>query len=72
MKEVKLKKEAKAEEVKAEHLGRTKKYNFKNSNMEPVKISAADVKKLREATGAGMMDCKKALLEACWRFRQSN
>lgn len=28
------------------------------------KISAADVKKLREMTGAGMMDCKKALTEA--------
>ncbi len=27
------------------------------------KITAADVKKLREATGAGMMDCKKALNE---------
>ncbi|MFF7638141.1 translation elongation factor Ts [Kitasatospora sp. NPDC008050] len=27
-------------------------------------ISAADVKKLRELTGAGMMDCKKALDEA--------
>ncbi|MCW2827913.1 MAG: hypothetical protein JWQ67_1529 [Marmoricola sp.] len=27
-------------------------------------ISAADVKKLREHTGAGMMDCKKALEEA--------
>ncbi len=27
-------------------------------------ISAADVKKLREITGAGMMDCKKALEEA--------
>ncbi len=27
-------------------------------------ISAADVKKLREATGAGMMDCKKALSES--------
>ncbi|MBR3041167.1 MAG: translation elongation factor Ts, partial [Eubacterium sp.] len=26
-------------------------------------ISAADVKKLREMTGAGMMDCKKALTE---------
>ena len=32
--------------------------------MSVVKISAADVKKLREATGAGMMDCKKALTEA--------
>lgn len=27
-------------------------------------ISAADVKALRETTGAGMMDCKKALAEA--------
>ena len=27
-------------------------------------ITAADVKKLRELTGAGMMDCKKALEEA--------
>jgi elongation factor Ts len=27
-------------------------------------ISAQDVKKLREATGVGMMDCKKALVEA--------
>ena len=29
-----------------------------------IKISAADVKKLRDITGAGMMDCKKALEEA--------
>jgi elongation factor Ts len=29
-----------------------------------VKISAADVKSLRDQTGAGMMDCKKALTEA--------
>src|SRR5690554_4887699 len=27
-------------------------------------VSAADVSKLRKATGAGMMDCKKALTEA--------
>jgi len=27
-------------------------------------ISAADVNKLRKSTGAGMMDCKKALVEA--------
>jgi elongation factor Ts len=27
-------------------------------------INARDVKRLREATGAGMMDCKKALVEA--------
>ena len=32
--------------------------------MDTVKISAADVKKLRDITGAGMMDCKKALTEA--------
>ncbi len=32
--------------------------------MDTVKISAADVKKLRDSTGAGMMDCKKALTEA--------
>ncbi len=36
--------------------------------METVKISAADVKNLREATGAGMMDCKKALVEAEGNF----
>ncbi|HTO35107.1 MAG TPA: hypothetical protein VLZ72_02635, partial [Flavobacterium sp.] len=27
-------------------------------------ITAADVNKLRQVTGAGMMDCKKALTEA--------
>jgi elongation factor Ts len=32
--------------------------------MSEVKISAAEVNKLRQATGAGMMDCKKALVEA--------
>jgi elongation factor Ts len=31
-------------------------------------ITAADVKRLREATGAGMMDCKKALTEADGNF----
>ena len=29
-----------------------------------MKIAAADVNKLRKQTGAGMMDCKKALVEA--------
>jgi elongation factor Ts len=29
-----------------------------------VKVSAQEVNKLRQATGAGMMDCKKALVEA--------
>jgi len=33
-----------------------------------VKITAGDVKKLREATGAGMMDCKNALVEAEGNF----
>jgi len=28
------------------------------------KITAAEVNKLRKQTGAGMMDCKKALVEA--------
>lgn len=32
--------------------------------MNTVEISAADVKKLRDMTGAGMMDCKKALAES--------
>lgn len=32
--------------------------------MSSVQISAADVNKLRQATGAGMMDCKKALIES--------
>ena len=31
-------------------------------------FSAADVKKLRDLTGAGMMDCKKALDEADGAF----
>lgn len=34
-------------------------------------ISAKDVMKLREATGAGMMDCKKALTEADGDFDQA-
>jgi elongation factor Ts len=34
-------------------------------------IKAADVKKLREMTGAGMMDCKKALSEAGGDFEKA-
>ena len=34
-------------------------------------ISAKEVMKLREATGAGMMDCKKALLEADGDFEKA-
>src|SRR3982751_3443282 len=33
------------------------------NKMSTVQISAADVNKLRQQTGAGMMDCKKALTE---------
>ncbi|MCP4441669.1 MAG: elongation factor Ts [Aureispira sp.] len=36
-----------------------------------VKITAADVKKLRDQSGAGMMDCKKALVEANGDFEQA-
>ena len=39
--------------------------------MSEVKISAAEVNKLRKATGAGMMDCKKALVEAGGDFDQA-
>jgi hypothetical protein len=34
-------------------------------------ISAADVKKLRQSTGAGMMDCKKALKECGSDFEKA-
>ncbi len=36
-----------------------------------VNISAADVKKLREMTGAGMMDCKQALAESDGDFEKA-
>jgi elongation factor Ts len=36
-----------------------------------VAITASDVKKLRDATGAGMMDCKKALTEAGGDFAKA-
>ncbi len=39
--------------------------------MSNVTISAADVKKLRDQTGAGMMDCKKALTEAGGDFEKA-
>jgi len=35
-------------------------------------ITAADVKKLRDATGAGMMECKNALSEANGDFEEAN
>jgi len=36
-----------------------------------VKITASEVNKLRQATGAGMMDCKKALVEAEGDFEKA-
>jgi elongation factor Ts len=36
-----------------------------------IQITAADVNKLRKATGAGMMDCKKALQEADGNFEKA-
>jgi len=39
--------------------------------MSVVNISATDVKNLREQTGAGMMDCKKALEEAGGDFEKA-
>ena len=39
--------------------------------MATIEISAADVFKLRKQTGAGMMDCKKALAEANGDFEQA-
>jgi elongation factor Ts len=36
--------------------------------MEMVKVSMADIQKLREISGAGMMDCKKALEETSGDF----
>ncbi|HMT30658.1 MAG TPA: translation elongation factor Ts [Bacteroidia bacterium] len=39
--------------------------------MSTVTISAADVNKLRTQTGAGMMDCKKALTEANGDFEKA-
>jgi elongation factor Ts len=39
--------------------------------MNTVEISASDVKALRDRTGAGMMDCKKALTEAGGEIEQA-
>jgi elongation factor Ts len=38
--------------------------NLKKNRYKMATITAADVNKLRQTTGAGMMDCKKALVEA--------
>src|SRR3954470_11373918 len=39
--------------------------------MSTVTISAADVNKLRQQTGAGMMDCRKALIESEGDFEKA-
>ncbi len=39
--------------------------------MSTLTISASDVNKLRQMTGAGMMDCKKALMEANGDFEKA-
>jgi elongation factor Ts len=39
--------------------------------MSTVTISAAEVNKLRQQTGAGMMDCRKALMESNGDFEQA-
>src|SRR5947207_8421248 len=39
--------------------------------MTTMAITAADVKKLRDATGAGMMECKAALTEANGNFDEA-
>ncbi len=39
--------------------------------MSEVKISASEVKQLRNQTGAGMMDCKKALMESGGDFEKA-
>ncbi len=39
--------------------------------MSDKKITASDVKKLRDMTGAGMMDCKRALTETEGDYERS-
>jgi elongation factor Ts len=46
------------------HILTTYNLHFTIKKMSTVQISAADVNKLRQQTGAGMMDCKKALTES--------
>src|SRR2546425_8563669 len=38
---------------------------------QSMSVTAADVKKLRDATGAGMMECKAALTEANGNFDEA-
>jgi Translation elongation factor Ts len=38
---------------------------------QPVKVSVEDIKRLREETGAGVMDCKRALEQAGGNFEKA-
>jgi len=47
-------------------------YNLFNlKNMSTITITAADINKLRQQTGAGMMDCRKALTESNGDFEEA-
>lgn len=58
--------QAKAAEKKAEEAAKPAAEEPKAEAKPAVAISAAVVKELREKTGAGMMDCKKALAGGWW------
>ena len=49
---------------------RSNPYKFINKDMS-VNVTAADVNKLRQQTGAGMMDCRKALVESEGDFEKA-
>jgi elongation factor Ts len=53
---------------KRDTLKRVKSEILKSKKYKTMAISAADVNKLRQMTGAGMMDCKKALTETSGDF----
>src|SRR5580704_15515430 len=45
--------------------------NFQTKNMPTATITAAEINKLRQTTGAGMMDCRKALVESDGDFEKA-
>src|SRR5580704_4771552 len=44
---------------------------FKLNHMSTATITAAEINKLRQTTGAGMMDCRKALVESDGDFEKA-
>jgi len=46
-------------------------FNLKYKYMSTATITAADINKLRQTTGAGMMDCRKALVESDGDFEKA-